>query len=102
MSAALPVLVDQDFQIGQQFGYVLDFIEDDRLLLVGVQKSTGIAGSEGAGQRVVEGDIGKAVAELFLQEGRFPRLARPGHQHGGKLAQGGLQGGEQLAAQVHG
>jgi cyanophycinase-like exopeptidase len=48
VSVALPVLVDQHFQIRQQFGHVLDFIEDDGFFAVGVQKPSGIAAGEGA------------------------------------------------------
>ena len=68
-AVALALLVDAQLERGEQFGCILDFVEDHRPVAEAVEKSVGIGQGKGTLHRVVEADIVEIPTALMLEKG---------------------------------
>jgi hypothetical protein len=80
-----PALVDPFLDIGQQFGCVLNLVEND-WRRVHLEEASGIGDGRSAHVWRFQGNVARRFAEQVVEQGGLPRLARAGQHDRGKLS----------------
>ena len=99
--AARRVGVDAHLQVRQQAGHMLDLVQDHGRLAESRKETHRVDGGEVPLQRIVEADIGHALARLLAQQRGLARLARAGQHDARKPRQGVAQGAGEATRDVH-
>jgi len=93
--------VNAFFDVGQQFGGVLNFIQNDGWP-PHIEEPSGVGRSGGPHIRRFKRYVAEALAEDMAQQCGFSRLTRPHQHHGGEFPRGLPQDRPEGARQISG
>jgi len=70
------VFIDAKLQIRQQIRGILNFIENNGIIIKAIEKSVGICFGKGPLQRIIKTDIRKLFTRFMLKKSRLPGLVQ--------------------------